>query len=171
MDIYLRPLELNDHNRTWKWRNDTDITEQLAGSVFPVSPEREKEWMEEVVLSDRNQIRFGIVLEENDELIGMVNLTHIDWINRNAEFSILIGEKKQWGKGYGKKAMTEILKFGFNERNLERIYLYVNIDHTPAISLYENLGFQKEGTLRKHHFRKGQYRDVFLYSILKEEYV
>lgn len=171
MGIYLRPLEVNDYHRTWRWRNDPDVTDQLAGTVFYVSPDREKKWLEHVVLNDENQIRRGIVSKENEELVGMVNLVNIDWINKNAEFSILIGEKNEWGKGYGKKAMIDILNFGFFERNLERVYLYVNVGHDRAISLYEKFGFKKEGRLRNHHFRKGRYRDVFLYSILKEEYV
>lgn len=171
MDIYLRALEIKDYPVTSAWRNDSEVTDLLAGNIYPTSPDREKSWIQDVIMDDRANIRLGVVLKENDKLIGMVNLVNIQWINRNAEFSILLGDKEEWGKGYGKQATAEMLKFGFLERNLERIYLTVDVEHQKAITLYEKLGFKKEGLLRKHHFRKGKYRDVFIYSILKEEYV
>ncbi|WP_324719210.1 GNAT family N-acetyltransferase [Salinimicrobium sp. HB62] len=171
MEIYLRALEIKDFSLTSTWRNDPEVTDLLAGNVFHTSPDREKKWIEEVIMNDKVNIRLGVALKENDKLIGMVNLINIQWIDRNAEFSILLGDKSEWGKGYGKQATAQMLNFGFRERNLERIYLTVDVDHNRAISIYEDLGFKKEGVLRKHHFRKGKYRDVFIYSILKDEYV
>lgn len=171
MEIYLRALEIKDYPVTSAWRNDPEVTDLLAGNIYPTSPDREKTWIQEVIMNDRVNIRLGVVLKTNDKLIGLVNLVNIQWINRNAEFSILLGDKEEWGKGYGKQATAEMLKFGFLERNLERIYLTVDVEHQKAIKIYEKLGFKKEGLLRRHHFRKGKYRDVFIYSILKEEYV
>lgn len=171
MEIYLRALEIKDFALTSSWRNDPAVTDLLAGNIFHTSPDREKKWIEEVIMNDRVNIRLGVALKENDKLIGMVNLININWIDRNAEFSILLGDKEEWGKGYGKQATAQMLDFGFRERNLERIYLTVDVDHERAISIYEGLGFKQEGRLRRHHFRKGDYRDVFIYSILKDEYV
>jgi RimJ/RimL family protein N-acetyltransferase len=171
MEIFLRPLEIKDYPVTAAWRNDPEVTDLLVGNIYPTSPDREKNWIQEVIMDDRANIRLGVVLKESQKLIGMVNLVNIQWINRNAEFSILLGDKEEWRKGYGKQATKEMLRFGFMERNLERIYLTVDVAHKKAIALYEKLGFKQEGRLRKHHFRKGGYRDIFVYSLLKEEHV
>ncbi len=170
MRIYLRALEIEDHKITTKWRNDAAITELLGGNTYFISHEREKKWVENVIANDLTNIRLGICLIENNHLIGLVNLTNIEWINKKAEFSILIGEKDEWGKGYANEATQLMLAFGFNERNLEKIYLTVDVTHTKAIALYEKIGFVREGLLRKDHFKNGSYRDTYIYSILKDEY-
>ena len=34
----------------------------------------------------------------------------------------------------------------------------------------EHVGFRREGTIRKSSFVRGEWRDMFLYSILREEW-
>ena len=48
--------------------------------------------------------------------------------------------------------------------------LKVMVDNAPAIKLYEKCGFQNEGVMRKSVFKKGQFVDQIMMSILKEEY-
>lgn len=170
MKIYLRALEISDYEVTTKWRNDPEVTELLGGNFYYISSEREKKWIEGAIMNDSTSIRLGIVIKDSHKLIGLVNLTNIEWINRKAEFSIVLGDKDEWGKGYGQEATKEILKFGFTQRNLEKIYLTVDVLHERAIALYGKIGFKKEGLLRRDHFKNGSFRDVFVFSILKDEY-
>ena len=140
MKVYLRAFELDDYKISTKWRNNRDITNSLGGNYFFVSSEREKKWIENSINNDKNNIRLAICLKENNEYIGNVNLININWINRNAEFSIFIGEKKDWGKGYATESTKLMLNFGFNQRNLHRIYLTVLENNKVAIHIYEKLG-------------------------------
>ncbi|HHX69035.1 MAG TPA: GNAT family N-acetyltransferase [Gallicola sp.] len=168
--IYLRAFELEDYKTLTKWRNDRDITKSLGGNYFFVSSEREKKWIENSIFNDEHNLRLAICLNENNEYIGNVNLTNLDWINRNAEFSIFIGEKKYWGKGYATESTKLILDFGFSQRNLYRIYLTVLEDNKSAIHIYNKLGFKTEGVLRKSLFKDNKYHNLIIMSILKEEF-
>jgi len=78
--------------------------------------------------------------------------------------------KESKGKGLGKETMRLLLDFGFNELNFHRIQLNVISYNSTAISLYESVGFKKEGTYREFIYRDGKRYDLYLYGILKEEY-
>jgi RimJ/RimL family protein N-acetyltransferase len=170
MRVYLRALEISDVDNLIKWRNDLEVTSSLGGNTFFVSSLRETEWIKNATLNDDKNIRLAICLNENDKYIGNVNLTSINWINRSAEFSIMIGDKSQWGKGLGKEATFLILKYAFEEVNLNRIYLTVRNDNEKAKGLYKNVGFTQEGTLRKSIFKNNKYIDMVVMSILKDEF-
>jgi diamine N-acetyltransferase len=170
MKVYLRALELTDVEALVSWRNNPEITSSLGGNTFFVSMIRETEWIKNTLLNDSKEIRLAICLLENKEHIGNVNLTSINWINRSAEFSIMIGNKNQWGKGLGKEATILILKYGFEELNLNRIYLTVRNDNEKAIRLYREIGFTQEGILRNSIYKNNKYVDVVIMSILRNEF-
>jgi RimJ/RimL family protein N-acetyltransferase len=170
MRVYLRALELSDVDQLVKWRNDLAVTTSLGGNTYFVSNLRETEWVKNAILNDDKNIRLAICLKDNDQYIGNVNLTSINWINRSAEFSIMIGEKNQWRKGYGTEATSLILTYAFEEINLHRVYLTVRDDNKSAITLYEQIGFQHEGILRQSIYKNNRYIDLYIFSILKTEF-
>ena len=61
---------------------------------------------------------FEIRLKEGNKLIGQCGLNNISWINRSAEFSIIIGYSEFRGYGYGSDAIRILIKYGFEELNL-----------------------------------------------------
>lgn len=170
MRVYLRAFELDDYKISTRWRNDHEVTNSLGGNYFFVSKGREKKWIENAISNDKHNIRLAICLKENNKYIGNVNILNIDWINRNAEFSILIGEKKEWNKGYATEASKLMIDFGFNQRNLHRIYLTTLENNSAAIHIYEKIGFKKEGIIREVLFKDNEYKNLILMSILKSEF-
>jgi len=170
MKVYLRALEEADVENLVRWRNDREVTDSLGGSTFFVSSIREKDWVSHVVKNDRNDIRLAICLTETNKHIGNISLTSINWINRSAEYSIFIGEKEEWGKGYAGDASRLILDYGFKELNLHRIHLTVQIDNQRARKLYQGMGFTEEGVLRESVYKNGVYMDMISMSVLKSEY-
>ncbi len=170
MEIYLRALQTEDYVISCKWRNDRMVTDNLGGNTYYVSPENELNWIKNAIANDRINLHLAICIKNNDLYIGNVNLTNIDYLNRSAEFSIFIGEKKYHGHGIATKASKEIIKFGFKERNLNRIYLTVLEENKKAQGLYHKLGFKIEGVLRDSVYKNGAYHNLVQMSILKKEY-
>ncbi len=82
-----------------------------------------------------------------------------------------IGNKDYWGKGYAKEVMLLLLNYAFKELGLNRIYSYVWTDNEKMINLNKSVGFKIEGLLRKDIFSHGEYRDRYIMSILKEDYM
>lgn len=80
------------------------------------------------------------ITDENDMYIGTVSLKNIE--NGQAEFAIAI-RRSAMGKGYSKYGMSEILRMGFNELGLERIYWYVSLENKRAIRFYDKNGYKR----------------------------
>lgn len=157
---YLRPLDIDDKPSLLKWNRDDEVR-YLTGAVFPASSIEHGKWFEAKSLSSHDKM-WMIVESENDSPIGAIGLKNLDFINRNAELYIYIGEKEYWGKGIGSKATDEIIEFASNSLNLHKVYLQVFGYNQRAINMYEKNGFIKEGQLIESIFRNGKYYDKII---------
>ncbi len=150
-----------------RWLNDPDIM-RLLGRRHHLSMADEERWYEEYLSSRKSKI-FAI-LEENGNHIGNVGLHNIDNENRRSSLGIVLGEKTQWGKGYGSEALNTVLKYAFNELGLHKVSLRVFQDNERAIRSYASCGFKKEGIEREQVFKDGEFHDLYVMSILDREF-
>ncbi len=168
-DVYLRALELSDLDRTWKWHNDSGLYEWLVSPFRQVSRAAEEEWIRRKVAISQTEFQLAICLKENNQHIGNIHLRNIDWVSRLAEVGIFIGDAEHWSKGYGRQAMRLILRHAFHDLRLRRVFLTVLDDNHRAIRSYEKCGFVVEGRLRKHAYKRGQFRDLVFMGICVDD--
>lgn len=102
--------------------------------------------------------------------IGNVSLQNISLINRHAEFAILLGDRRHWGKGIGTLAAKSIMAHGFNKLNLNRIYCGTAATNLAMKKLALDLGMKEEGVRRSHLFLNGSWTDALEFGILSEEF-
>lgn len=167
--VYLRPLEREDAPLFVPWVNDTEVTRTLETLYRPINLQTEVDFIERMYKSEHDVV-FGIAVRETDALIGVTGLHQIDCKNRRAVFGIVIGEKSEWGKGYGTEATALITGYAFETLNLNRVSLRVYEDNKRGIRAYERVGFKKEGILRQDIYREGRYWDTITMAILREEW-
>lgn len=77
---------------------------------------------------------------------------------------------KERDKGYCTEATQMIVDYLFLTKNIVRIQADTNTTNVASQKVLEKAGFTKEGTIRKHYFSSGKWRDSFLHSILREEW-
>ncbi len=118
-------------------------------------------------LDDDTERRF--VVEAQDHFSGVIELVEIDYIHRNCEIQIAILPQYQ-GHGYAKSAMIKGIEYAFNVLNLNKIYLYVDVENEKVIHIYQELGFVTEGKLLQQFFSSGQYHDSYFMGILRENW-
>ena len=164
MNIRLREIEFDDLPSLNTWRNDPNLVSSLGTGYSFISHEVDLNWYRDYLSNREKAVRLAI--EVDGEYVGNVNLTNINYVNRSAEFSILIGIPKFHGKGVGNFASSEIFNHGFKNLGLHRIWLTVLTTISNAIKLYQNLGFQNEGTLRQCILKNGKYHDMNIMSLL-----
>jgi RimJ/RimL family protein N-acetyltransferase len=168
--VYLRPAERDDLPTFVHWFNDTEVLRNLAMRA-PMSLAGEEAWFQRMQEAQgRSDYHFVICLLADDRPIGTIGLHGLDRDNGNAEFGIAIGEKAEWGKGYGTDALRAICDFGFGELRLERIGLQYYAGNERGRRAYEQAGFAHEGTLRRAHYGHGEYVDVHVMGLLREEW-
>ena len=119
---------------------------------------------------DLNEFFFLIRTIDNKRLIGFVGLIDINWSQGDCWVGIGLGEREDWGKGYGTDAMRIALRYAFCELNLHRVSLGVFAYNPRAISSYEKVGFKHEGTERSVLNRDGSRADIFCMGILRDEW-
>lgn len=169
-NIKLRALTENDIPLTLLWNNQEDIKNLYAGHPFPVNIEMEKEWYKKITMSNFPVTVFGIETVIEKKLIGLSFLKNINLIHRKAELAIYIGDETARGKGFSKEAIIQTLNFAFKSLGLNRIFLFVQANNEPAIKLYENVGFKKEGVLRNSMFKNGYFYDEWVMGLLNTDF-
>ena len=169
--IKLRELDRSDLTRLNGWRNDREIMELLGNNFLFISETVDENWFQSYLRDRERNVRLSIIAEETGDYVGNVNLTSIHRVNRSAEYSILIGEKRYWSKGIGSQATRLMLDHAFKDLNLNRIYLTVIRENVRALRLYRRLKFVEEGCQRQAIFKDGSYRDLIAMSILKGEFL
>jgi len=165
--LILRAVTRDDLPRYTTWLNDYDVSRHL-GHLRPFNLEDETDWFERQ-RQDTASLHLAIETKAGAH-IGSVSLMNINQRVQSAELGIVIGTKEDWSKGYGTEAILLMLRYGFKQLNLNRIYLRVNSDHHGAIKCYTRCGFSQEGIMRQATFREGQFIDQILMSILRSEY-
>lgn len=111
---------------------------------------------------------WGIVYKENDKLIGTGGFHIWNLDHRRAEIGYALS-KDYWNKGIMTEALKEMIKFGFEHLNLNRIEALCKVENTASEKVMQKCGMKLEGTLREHIFVKEAFHDLKMYSILKSE--
>lgn len=167
--VYLSTFEKSDAPLLARWMTDLEVTTHLGaiGQVFGI--EDEEEWVERV-RKDRESPSFSIVLRENERLIGSLGLKGIDDKRGTAEVGIAIGDKQEWGKGYGSEALRLLVDFGFTLLNLEAIHLKLWAFNERAHRSYLRAGFKDAGRLRSRLEIGGKRYDELYMDITREDF-
>ena len=169
--IYLRGLEGSDlQTNYFQWFNDQTIGTYTRHACFPNSMEKMREYYQKAIKNDDLLVLAIIYIPDNIH-VGNVSLQNIDWINRCAEFAIIIGEQKYAGRGIATEAGKLIINHGFERLNLNRIWLGVHEANKAAIKAYKKIGFEEEGRFRQRFFQNEKFYDDIIMSILREEWV
>jgi RimJ/RimL family protein N-acetyltransferase len=168
--VQLTAVTKDDAAAVSRWYQDAGFLRLMdANWVRPRNAEELEKRFEEWQKSDQG-LTFAVRAVANGSLIALVSLEDILWSHGVAWLGIGVGDREQWGKGYGSEAMELILRYGFNELNLHRIQLTVFQYNERAIALYEKLGFQREGVYREFMQRDGKRYDMYLYGLLRREW-
>ena len=170
--VKLRAVEMDDLDRYWAWVNDPEVVQYLATAApHPVSRAQEEEWIRQAVAQTRPpEITFALEALEEGRHIGSVSLHRVGHPARHASLGVLIGDKEYWNRGFGTDAVTTMMHYGFEELNLNRVWLEVHDFNARAIACYRKCGFVEEGRLRQDRYRNGQYGDTIVMGVLREEF-
>ena len=104
-------------------------------------------------------------------MIGFVRFTLIPYPDHDLphpEIGFGIPNASARGKGYAQEAIRLIVDYLFSGYPIERISAFTDIENIPAQRVMERIGFCREGILRRAMFRDGEWRDVALYGILRQ---
>ncbi len=171
--VRLRAIERTDIPSFVRWLNDPEVTENLL-IHSPLSKAMEEGWFDRHLAQNPNEgevLGIEVMVGSTWVHVGNTGLHGIEPVHLVAEFGIFIGEKQYWNLGFGREATRLMLKHGFEDINLHRIYLHVYEPNLRAIKAYEAAGFKREGVMREAVYKNGKYLNVILMSMLHSEWI
>lgn len=117
---------------------------------------------------DKASAHFGIFLRDTARLCGGIGLM-VDPDHDRAEIGYWVGVPF-WGKGIASEAARELMRYGFEELKLHRIYAICYAGNEASLRILAKLGMKHEGRSRQHIKKWGEYRDSENYGILADEW-
>ena len=165
--IRLIPLTLEMMPVYVRWFSDTEVT-RFMGLACPPTLGQEQEWFERTAKSEKD-VLWAIMV--GDKHIGSTGIHQINWPNRRAITGNLIGEKDEWGKGYGSEAVRLRTRYAFQELGLEKLETEAFLENTGSRRCLEKAGYRQYGIARRHFFRGGKWHDMWLADVLRDEWL
>lgn len=111
------------------------------------------------------EVTFAI--EHDEQLIGAVGLV-VDRMHDRAELGYWIGVPF-WGHGFATEAARAMVRYGFDEQSLNRIVAHAFSRNPASGRVLQKIGMTREGVLRQHFKKWGEYVDVDCYALLRRD--
>lgn len=111
----------------------------------------------------------GYVILSNNDMVGRIGLYNIDVFNKSASIGYWLS--KEWeGKGIITRSCKAVLEEGFKRLKLNRIEIRAALQNYKSQAIPQRLGFKQEGIIRQGEFVNNQFVDLYVYSMLREEW-
>jgi len=169
--LILRPFRPDDAPIVQKLAGDKAIADTTLNIPHPYEDGVAESWI--AAHADNFEqgkiVTFAITVREEKLLVGSIALA-INKRFERAEMGYWIG-KPYWNKGYCTEAAKALLKYGFEELKLNRIFAHYLVRNQSSGRVMEKMGMKYEGTFRGHIKRWNDYEDLNLYAILRKEFI
>ncbi|MFD0892581.1 GNAT family N-acetyltransferase [Luteolibacter ambystomatis] len=163
--LVLRPFAIADGRRVQQLAGDRRVAEMTSQIPHPYPDRMAEIWIASHPMLWRNRklAPFAVILRDSGELIGAISLRLFAQGPR-AEIGYWIGVP-YWNHGYATEAGREVLRFGFEDLELESIQGRHLLNNPASGRVMEKLGMRCEGVLHHGAARQGRLLDVTDYSI------
>jgi len=166
--VHLRPPELGDEPHILEWRNSPQVAPYMYRDD-PMSVEEHARWFGSILEDSKTNI--VRIIENGTQAVGLSSLTKIDYRHKSCEWGGYLSPHVGRGTGIGSAALYLSLKVAFHELRMNRVVVEVLSGNNNAISLYESIGFKREGLLRERAWHSDGPKDVISMSLLSNEWM
>lgn len=166
--IYLRPITMEDTERVVKWRNSENVVKNFLYRK-PISKQEHIDWFNTKVRTGKVH-QFIICGKVDDMPLGSVYLQNFDDENKKAEYGIFIGEQGAYGCGIGTVSLGLLLKYGFEELLLHKIFGRILSYNKASIVIAQKSGCVQEAYLKEEIFINGKYEDLIFMAKINNKF-
>jgi len=160
-NVNLRVVEKEDLSLWAEWVNNPE----LYGEYLPLRQRSKTDLEKQYDKSPPEAKRFFIEKKDGTKVGGIIHFPVGELLEIG--YALIPSER---GKGYCTEAAMIIVDYLFLSRDIVRIQAYTDVRNVASQKILEKAGFKREGVIRKSMFIRGEWRDRYLYSILREEW-
>lgn len=78
--------------------------------------------------------------------------------------------REAWGHGFATEAAAAVLRLGFEELGLHRMWAGCDPENIGSVRVLEKLGMRREAHFRQDFLGRAGYRDTLVFAILEDEW-
>lgn len=167
--LHLRPFTPEDGEALWQIFKD----EETMRALCPYTKEETLEFLRSFCVertppggwaveeqATGGLIGYVLFHSPEDPVCGSARTYEIGWVFR----------RDKWRQGFATEICREVLRFGFEELHLHRIFAETT-DALRSVGLMEKLGMHREGVLRQAvQATDGAWQDLYLYALLESDF-
>ncbi len=169
--LILRAFTPADAADVRRLAGDRNVAEMTMVIPHPYEDGVAEEWIakHQETFQKGEGLELAVTRRNDGALIGAVGLG-LYAKDESAQLGYWIG-KPYWGHGYCTEAARKLVRYGFEELELNRIYA-VHFARNPASGrVMQKIGMQQEGCLREHAKHWNRFEDCVYYGLLRGEYM
>jgi RimJ/RimL family protein N-acetyltransferase len=113
--------------------------------------------------------RAGFAVRDRDgAFLGFAALVELDLEHHEGELGYMVAPAAR-GKGVASRAVELLTRWSFDELELLRVELRIDVENTASARVAERSGYQREGVLRNVYFKEGARCDLAVWSRLSQD--
>jgi aminoglycoside 6'-N-acetyltransferase len=116
-----------------------------------------------------DSIVLGWEVKSTGKVIGQSNASLVSLVNQTADIG-WVTNRMFWRQGYAYEATVALLKYLINQPFVNRVIANIDMRNPESALLAEKLGMRLEGEFIKSTFTKGEWCDMWLYAMLREDF-
>ena len=164
-NVNLRIMEKEDLPLFAEWLNNPEFFGQYFAPL-----QRSKAEMEKMFENNPLEMKTFIIEKKDGAKIG--SISHFNMLAPYAKmleigYALVPSERR---KGYCTEATQLMVDYLFLSKDIARIQATTHFGNVASQKVLEKSGFKREGTLRKAVQSRGEWTDLVVFSILREEW-
>lgn len=168
--LILRPLLKKDATSITKYLQNPIFPKTLFDITHPYTIKNALKYIQQVRQNKKRNhptITYAIFSKDLEEVIGIISCGPIK--NKRCHTGSWIG-KPLWHTGLMIEARLEILKWLFNDLNLNKVCCEIIEDNKRSQKHITKFGFKKQGVFQKNVKINNRWQDQYYYELLAEQF-
>jgi len=170
--LRLRPLQLADAPVIEATASGREIADTMISLPHPYPEGEASRYLTR--LQSEHEAGYGAAFAIEDRsdgaFFGLVEVRAIEREHAQGELSFWIAPDA-WGRGFMSEALQDVVHYAFAALGLNRLYAYHMTRNPSSGRVLEKNGFRQEGLLRQRVCKWGQFEDVALWALLREDWL
>ena len=110
-----------------------------------------------------------LMVDHDAQIVGEIEYFPITHYLQGYEISYQLFGEKHSGKGYTTEAVNLLVGYLFGRKRVNRMQLNIHPENAASKKVAEKCGFTFEGVMRECWFHQGEYQDLEVWSLLRDE--
>lgn len=173
--LVLRAIASSDAESVLRICSSLEVAKNMLTAPHPYTPADAQSFLGrcKAMFDQRDGYVWAITKKAPDgnsgEHIGNIGL-HCAWDHQHAEVGYTFGVP-EWGKGYATEALRAVIAFAFTRTSIVRVHAGYYTRNPASGRVLEKCGFVPEGLRPRMYLKFGEWIDLALVRLFREDWI